>query len=87
MRNLATRVFILKFRSIEDSLKYLIGLFALKLKRGVDIVSFLIAKSPGISANFFSFVVVVGVLFKFVFCWGWVSCLYFFLVVHCRKFL
>lgn len=55
---LATRVYILKFHSIEGSLKYLIGLLALKLKGGVDMVSFLIAKSPGFSANSFSFVVV-----------------------------
>ena len=47
MRNLATRIYTLKFHSMEGSLKYLIGLFALKLKGGVDMVSFLIAKSPG----------------------------------------
>lgn len=58
MGNLATRVYILKFHSIEGSLKYLIGLFALKLKGGVDMVSFLITKSPSFSADSFCFVVV-----------------------------
>lgn len=74
VRNLALRVDLLEFHSIEGSSMYLIGFFALKLKGGIDMVSFLIAKPPGFRINSFSFVVIGGLLLFFIysifFCWS-----------------